>query len=113
MTTIQTTGFRQDNLGAYITKDPTAQLIYTLDWSQWLTANDTVQSVTYTLQVRANDPTPLVLVAHGLAQNNTETYCEISGGGASKVYQVTATITTQNNLIDSRSFRIKVENRSA
>jgi len=35
------------------------------------------------------------------------------GGGVGKVYTVTAAITTADGLIDRRSFRIKVENRSA
>lgn len=111
--TISITGYQKDNTGAWISKDPTAQLVYAMDWSKWLIDSDKLVSVTHNLQVRANDPVPLVLETQGLAQVNTQTYCEISGGQVGKLYTVTATITTENGLIDSRSFRIKVENRSA
>lgn len=112
MTTI-ITGYQQDNLGAWIAKDPSAQLVYSMDWSAWLPTSDAISTVTHTLQVRANDPEPLVKVAEGRAQANTQTYVELSGGQVGKVYTVTATIETENGLKDSRSFRIKVENRSA
>jgi len=110
---ISITGYQRDNTGAWIAKDPSAQLVYSMDWSKWLIASDKIVSVEHILQVRANDPVPLILVAEGLAQTNTQTYCEINGGQVGKIYTVTATITTENGLIDSRSFRIKVENRSA
>jgi hypothetical protein len=110
MTTI--TGYKQDNTGSWISKDPTAQLVYTIDWSQWLPLGDAILTVAYNLQVRANDPTPLIKVSSGL-QGTDHTYVEISGGGVNKNYTISCTITTQNNLTDTRYFRIKVENRSA
>lgn len=112
MSTIEKTGYLRDQQGIYILKDPEAQLVYVFDWSEWLPEGDTISTVNYTLQVRANDPTPLVRESQGV-QSSTKTYVEISGGGAGKIYTVTAAVTTSDGEIDRRNFRIKVENRSA
>jgi len=112
MTTITRSGYEQDNIGSWIAKDPSSQLIYSLDWSQWLPEGDTVASVTYTLQVRANDPAPLIKGTTGV-QTGTITFVELSGGQVGKIYTVTAAITTVDGLVDRRNFRVKIENRSA
>jgi hypothetical protein len=112
MSTIEKTGFLKDVQGIYIVKDPEAQLIYTFDWSEWLPVGDAISAVEYTLQVRANDPSPLVRESQGV-QSGTKTYVEISGGGVGKIYTVTAEVTTEDGSVDRRNFRIKVENRSA
>lgn len=111
MSTIETTGFLQDQQGIYIPKDPQAKLTYTFDWVEWLPEGTALSTVTYTLQSRANDPTPLI--DHGSGISGTKTYVTVSGGGAGKVYAITAQITLDNGNIDRRSFRVKVENRSA
>lgn len=111
MTTTRT-GYEQDNIGSWIRKDPSASLIYSMDWSEWLPEGDALTQVEYTLQVRANDPQPLIKGDNGV-QSGTITFCELSGGQVGKIYTITANITTDSGLIDSRSFRVKVENRSA
>ena len=110
---ITQTGYLKDTQGSWIHKDPTAQLIYSMNWSEWLGAGETLSTATYALQVRANDPAPLVKVSQGLNAGTDLTYVELSGGQVGKVYTVTATITTTNGQTDRRSFRVKVENRSA
>lgn len=110
--TITRTGYEKDTQGSWIAKDPSAQLVYSMDWSEWLPTADSVASVAYSLQVRANDPAPLVKESQGV-QSGTLTYVELSGGQVGKVYTVTAAITTTDGNTDRRSFRIKVENRSA
>lgn len=110
--TITRTGYEKDNQGSWIAKDPQASLVYSMDWSEWLPVGDTIAAVTYSLQVRSNDPAPLVRVSQGV-QSGTLTYVELSGGQVGKVYTVTAAITTADGNIDRRSFRIKTENRSA
>jgi hypothetical protein len=112
MSTIEKTGYLRDAQGIYILKDPLAQLIYTFDWSEWLPEGDSVTAVEYILQVRANDPEPLVRESQGV-QSGIKTYVELSGGQVGKVYTVTAEVTTTNGSIDRRNFRVKVENRSA
>lgn len=110
---INRTGFYQTNNGLEIDKDVEAQLIYTFDWSEWLDAGDTVQSVEYTAAARRNDPTPIVVEDSGLADTNTDTYVELSGGQADKTYIITAKVTTANGVVDRRNFRVKCVNRSA
>lgn len=110
---INRTGFYQTNNGLEIDKDVEAQLIYTFDWSEWLDDGDTVQSVEYTAAARRNDPTPIVIETSGLADTNTDTYVELSGGQADKTYIITAKVTTANGVVDRRNFRVKCVNRSA
>lgn len=111
MSTIEKTGYQRDAQGLYILKDPEAVLVYTFDWVDWLPSGDSLSTVNYTLQVRANDPAPLVRESQGI--QTTKTYVELSGGQAGKVYTVTAEITTADGNTDRRNFRVKVENRSA
>ena len=106
------TGYKQDAQGSYILKDPQAQLIYTLDWSEWLTSQ-TILSVTYSIAARANDASPPTIVSEGVTNSGTYTYVEIAGGTVNKVYTVTAQITLDDSSQDRRNFRLKVENRSA
>jgi hypothetical protein len=110
--TIATSGYQKDTQGVWIAKDPVAQLVYVFDWTDWLPEGDTVSTVTYTLQVRANDPEPLVRESQGV-QSGTKTYVELSGGQVGKIYTVTAEITTVDEIKDRRNFRVRVENRSA
>ena len=110
--TVIKTGYQKDTLGSWIPKDPQAQLVYSMDWSEWLPQGDSLATASYTLQVRANDPTPLVRVSQGV-QSGTLTYVELSGGAVGKVYTITAAITTADGNTDRRNFRVKVENRSA
>ena len=108
--TVTTTGYLKDNEGSYIHKDAGARLFYYLDWEDWL-EDDTLTSVSYAIQSRANDAAPVVKHSEGIATKKT--FVEISGGSVGKVYTVTATITTGGGLTDKRFFRVKVENRSA
>jgi uncharacterized protein YndB with AHSA1/START domain len=111
MSTLEITGYQRDTQGIYINKDPNARLTYTFEWADWLPAGTALSAVSYSLQVRANDPTPLVNHSSGIS--GTKTFITLSGGGAGKVYTVTAQITLNNGNIDRRNFRVRVENRSA
>ena len=106
------TGFTQTLQGLSISKDPEAQLTYTLDWTDWLPTGDTITALDWSIGARANDPAPLVEESSGI-QSGTKTYIELSGGQLNKVYTVTAKVTTADGLIDRRAFRVRVENRSA
>lgn len=110
---INQTGYQRDVQGSWIAKDPNAQLIYSMDWTDWMPSGDTLTSATYSLQVRANDPAPLVRESQGYNAGTHLTYVELSGGQVGKVYTITVAITTTNGLEDRRNFRIRVENRSA
>lgn len=106
-----TQGFVQTIQGLQISKDPEAQLTYTLDWVNWLETGDSLSTATWTIVARANDPTPLVKVTDGI--QGTKTYIELNNGQAGKSYTVYCKITTTDGLEDRRFFKVKVENRSA
>jgi hypothetical protein len=112
MSTLEITGYKKDQQGIYILKDPLAKLVYTFDWAEWLPTGATISTVNYTLQVRANDPSPLVRVSQGVTGGN-KTYVELNGGQVGKVYTVTAAIVLADGALDRRNFRVQIENRSA
>ena len=108
------TGFQKDVTGYWIEKDPQAQLIYTLDWSEWLLGNDAIATVVYSVTHTAN-PAPandLTIVSSGTTLTYT-TFVELSKGIAGEIYTVTAKVTTTEGLTDARRFRIKVKERHA
>ena len=110
--TITRTGYEKDSQGSWIAKDTQAEITYSMDWSDWLLGTDTIESVEYTLQVRANDPAPLIKLGQGVLQHKI-TWVQVKSGQAGKVYTVTAKVTSGAGVIDRRYFRIKVEDRSA
>jgi hypothetical protein len=105
-----TTGFQQDNFGAFIEKDPTAELTYTIDWSSWLPTSATISTSTFTVENPAGDAVPLASVT--TSNTTTKANITLSGGTAGYVYKVYNTITTSSGSIDRRHFRIKIKERS-
>lgn len=103
--------FEVINQQLWIDKDPEAQLFYTFDWSKWLTNGDTLEDAEYSVVSRVNDPDPVIKVSEGFTDSTT--YVELSGGAVNKSYVVSVKVTTSNGLVDRRSFRVKIENRSA
>ena len=104
------TGYLRDSKGIYIDKDPSAVLDYTLDWSEYTQAGDSVSTATWTTSVISGDAAPLTI---GVASvNNDKATVLISGGTAGNIYTVTCAITTTENLVDRRNFRIVVKNRT-
>lgn len=104
-------GFEQINQTLWITKDPEAQLFYTFEWADWLTQGDAIAAAEYTIAARINDPEPVTKVSDGV--QGTQTYIELANGQVGKSYVVSVKVTTTDGLIDRRSFRVKIENRSA
>lgn len=108
---INRTGFEKTSTGLEVAKDPEAELTYTFQWSSWLDAGDSLDTATYSVAARRNDPTPPTIESSGIS--GTKTYVELSGGQENKVYIVTCKVTTTNGLVDRRNFRLKVIDRSA
>jgi hypothetical protein len=106
------TGYKQDTEGAYIEKDRLATLTYSIDWSQWLPTGASISSVSYSLTNPAYNPTPMAINSSGV-QGGTLTYAVLSAGTVNKIYTVTAAVTLDSGQTDRRSFRVKVQNRSA
>lgn len=105
------TGFEIINQQLWIEKDPEAQLIYTLDWTDWLNSNDSIADAEFTVNARVNDPQPLVKISSGVSGGN-KTYIELSSGQLNKSYLVTIKITTADGSVDARSFRVKIAQKS-
>ena len=106
------TGYKQDKDGAYIEKDRLATLTYSMDFSDWLPTGASIASVSYSLTNPAYNPTPMVINSSGVSAGNL-TYAVLAAGTVNKIYTVTAQITLDSGQVDRRSFRVKVENRSA
>ena len=106
------TGYQQDKDGVWIPKDRLATLTYSMDWSQWLPTGAQISAVSYSLTNPQYNPTPLVIDSSGVSGGNT-TYAVLSAGTKGKIYTVTAAITLDSGQTDRRSFRVKVEDRSA
>ena len=108
-----TTGYENDNVGAFIRKDPGSTLDYIIQWSDWLGA-DTIGSVSYAITSEAEtSPTLTTSTAiTGLAATSTSgttSTIVLTAGTEGVVYTVTCTMTTSGGRIVKRSFRVKVE----
>ena len=106
------TGYQQDQDGVWIQKDRLATLTYSMDWSEWLPQGATIASVSYSLTNPQYNPTPLVINSSGISGGDL-TYAVLSAGTKGKIYTVTAAITLDSGQTDRRSFRVRVEDRSA
>ncbi len=108
-----TTGYENDNVGAFIRKDPGSTLDYIIQWSDWL-GSDSISSVSYAITSDAETSPTLATSSAitGLAATSTSgttTTIVLTAGTSGVVYTVTATLTTSSNRIVKRSFRVKVE----
>ena len=109
--TTQLTGFKQDHIGSWISKDPAASLIYSVEWADWLYGGDTLLSTTWTVEPITGDPAGTALRVLSSGVTTTKSYATIDRGTAGEIYTVKVDIVTNNGLHDTRRFRIKVENR--
>ena len=108
--TVIKTGFNQDFKGSWISKDPDATLVYSVDWaSEWLPTGAAISSVVHTI-TPTSATTPLTQVSAGI-QNGGTTYIELSGGVEKEIYTIEAKVTLDDGAVDSRKFRIKLEER--
>jgi hypothetical protein len=82
-----------------------------MDWTEWLPQGVSVTAVSYTLTNPTYNPTPLTISTSGVVGDVT--FVVLAAGTAGKIYTVTAQITLDNSQTDRRSFRVRVENRSA
>lgn len=106
--TIRQTGFLKDSVGTYIVKDPTAELQYGMDWKEWLELGDTIVTTDWTVETTG---TSVALVASSGGQLDSVALVTITGGTVGEIYTVRNTIETQQGYVDSRRFRIRVQDR--
>lgn len=84
------------------TKDPSATLDYTVDWSEWL-GTDQITDAAWTV------PTGLKIVKSTF--NATTVTIWLSGGTVGISYAVTCEISTDQGRIDSRELIINVTDK--
>ena len=106
------TGFRTDRSGAWIEHDPDSRLDYSLNWSEWLSGGDTLSTSSWTVSTITGDAAPLVIHSQNTNTVTGISTAVISGGTAGNIYTVKNRVTTGSGLIDERTFRLIVKNRS-
>lgn len=86
-------------------KSPTANLDFAVDWSDWLSAGETIASSTWA--------SPDGLVIETTSYSDTQSVIWVSDGVINTVYRVINTITTSNTptRTDQRTVTIKVQDR--
>ena len=102
-------GFKNATAGAYIEKDPGAELTYAVDWSDWLPSGTNLDSIEFTVNSISGDTAPIIVGSSTIIDNRATVI--LSGGTAGNIYTITNTIVTDNSDTDVRRFRIKVEER--
>jgi len=86
------------------TKDPAAELDYSVDWTAWLEEDEEITDVDWafpsgiTCEVRVENTEPLQTIW-------------ISGGSPGRGYRITNHIRTNMNRVDERTLMIRVRER--
>lgn len=108
-----TTGYLKDRIGAYIEKDPQAKLDYTIDWSDWIATGDFISNTHWTISTISGDPNPMSEWTSNVLTVVTD-LCTVylQGGSAGNTYTITNRITTSNQIVEERFFRIVVKDRT-
>jgi hypothetical protein len=90
-----------------VLKDPDAVLPFTVDWSDWLAAeNDTAASVNWIVPAGlVKQSTPPATLSAGKAT------AWFSGGTLGQIYPVTCRLTTVGGRVDDRTIQIAVRKR--
>lgn len=84
-------------------KQPADQLDYDLDFSQWLTDDDTLVGVTAT----SNVPEEIIIESVSIEGQAIKVW--VSGGENGQTYKVTVTVTTTLGRIKELDFKIRVK----
>ena len=99
-----TTGFEQDNVGAFIRKDPESVMDYTIDFTNFLTGGDLLNTHAFVAD------SGITVDSSSKATNEKSVTVILSGGTAGTTYTIKCTVTTDNSLTVVRRFRVKCEN---
>lgn len=102
-------GYKKSNTGAFIEKDPAAELTYSVNWTDWMPTGTNLATTTFTVNSIDGDPAPLTIGTTAVINNMA--VAVISGGTAGNIYTVVNTITTDNSDVDVRRFQIRVVER--
>lgn len=89
------------NIGSQL-KQPVEVQDYDVDYSQWLTTGDNVQSATVTVE-------PAGLTVGAIVINDPRVKVWLSGGMNGVTYKVTVTATTADGRVKQDEFKVKVK----
>ena len=107
------TGFNKDSQGIFIVKDPTANVAYTLDWSEYLTSGVSITSAVVTIQTHSGDTSALAQPTSAGTDINISSGTKVSmrfhNGEAGKVYNIATKVVTDAGDTDTRHFRVVVK----
>lgn len=107
------TGFNKDAKGIFIVKDPTANVQYTLDWTNYLQTGAVISSTSVTIQTISGDTAPLALPTDASTDvsivSSKKVKIRLNAGSTGNVYQVACTIVTDGGDTDTRRFRVVVK----
>ena len=110
------TGFEKNRDGIFIEKDPTANVAYTLDWSQYLPTNTIISSTTITIETITGDSSPLQHPTNAATDvtiiSDTKVRIRVEGGSDGNVYDIACQITTDGGDVDTRHFKVVVKERN-
>ena len=85
------------------TKQPVDVVDYDIDYSEWLSDGDTLESATVTVAPATN------LVIDSVFVNDPRIKIWVSGGTNGVTYKVTVTATTADGRVKQDEFRVKVK----
>lgn len=114
MANLALTGFKRDNTGIFIEKDPDANITYALDFVDYLNTGDSLSTATVTLGTISGDSAPLAFPTSQAADTSisgTKVIFRVNAGTAGNIYPVEVRVTTADGDTDSRHFRIVVKNK--
>lgn len=114
MANLALTGYKRDQAGIYIVKDPDANITYALDFVDYLNTGDSVSTATVTLGTITGDAAPLAFPtsqASDTSISGTKVIFRVEAGTAGNIYPVQVQITTADGDTDSRHFRIVVKDK--
>lgn len=98
-----TTGFEQDNTGAFIRKDPESVMDYTIDYTNFLATGDHIDTFTFTAT------SGITIDSSSKSSNEKAVTVILSGGTAGTTYTIKSTIVTDNGITAVKRFRVKCE----
>lgn len=84
-------------------KDPQAELDYAIDWSDWLSDGDTIDSSTWSVSGQDS-----ALLIDATTNTTTSATVWLSGGTVGKSYSVANRVVTSQGRTDDRTIKIVV-----
>ena len=108
------TGALNDNKGLYFIKDPDANLVYGINWTNYLASGDSISSKDVTIETITGDSSPLAFPTNegtDVTVSGKQVNIRLNAGTVGNEYNVDCKIVTANGDTDSRRFRIIVKRK--